>query len=274
MTTKNSILLMVKQANGISINGLFNKIAAKYSNPNSARAALSRAIKDLTALGLVHRTGNAVFLTRKGLVEINKEMKNKLLLKLNELILSNEKKDIDEIVAKLSVLLERSKQDADLLKAAKDSSKFYLSDLEKINKELDKQVSHLSYLQGIFSQQINSLKELDFKDRKELTWENDSLKKIALLVEKKKPKQLVIECAPEFIPMILHSVGGERKKDHLFLEQAKTMQLLEFLKMEMEKPHELPLTVSVIFLDISMLFEKNRIIVEGAYSTLSKLFTD
>lgn len=86
MTNKNAVLLIIKQNNGIEYNDLLNKIAATYSNINSARAALSRTVKDITALGLVVRQGDKLFISQKGLTETNKEMKNKLLLKLNETI--------------------------------------------------------------------------------------------------------------------------------------------------------------------------------------------
>ena len=51
MTTKNAILLIVKQNNGIDYNSLLNKFSSSYSNINSARAALSRSLKDLISFG-------------------------------------------------------------------------------------------------------------------------------------------------------------------------------------------------------------------------------
>lgn len=272
MTTKNAILLILKQHDGITLSELFNKIAPNYSNHNSARAALSRAIKYFSALDFVSRTGNNIFLTSKGLLEINKEMENKLLLKLNELILEDGRKDVDEIVAKLSVLLEKSKQDADLLKVAKNSSKFFLSDLKSIHTNLVKETAHLQYLQGILSQQINALKELDFKDVLVFSWRENPVQKIIELIEHEKPPQLLVECLPEFVPVIQHNVGGERQKDFLVIEREKCRQLLEFLQNELLKEQELQIMVSIIFSNITITLKKNEIKIIGPQSLISKVF--
>ena len=80
MTTKNAILLIVKQNPGIDYNSLLTKFASSYSNANSARAALSRSLKDLTTFGLLRKTDNKYFLMEKGQGEIHSEIKNKLAL--------------------------------------------------------------------------------------------------------------------------------------------------------------------------------------------------
>ena len=91
MTARNSILLIVKQQPGIEYNELLNRIAGSYGSIESARAALSRSIRYLTALGLIARRGNSLFATGKGKALLNSEMQNKLLLRLNELMA---KKDV------------------------------------------------------------------------------------------------------------------------------------------------------------------------------------
>ena len=70
MTTKNAILMIVKQNSGIDYNSLLNKFASSYTNANSARAALSRSLKDLTAFGFLARKGNRFYLLEKGESEI------------------------------------------------------------------------------------------------------------------------------------------------------------------------------------------------------------
>lgn len=271
MTTKNSILLMVKQSDGTSLHELFNKIVGNYSNPNSARAALSRAVKDLNALGLVHRAGSSIFLTKKGLREINKEMKNKLLLKLNEIVLKKDEENADAIVAKLSTLIERSKQDADLLKVARHSSEFFLSDLKKIQANLEKKISHLNYLQKILSEQIIALEKMNFKERKILSFEKKSFEKILTITKKQKPKQLIIESKQEFLPMIQHHVGGERKKDFLYLETKKLKKLLKFLEKEFKKEHDFPLTVAIIFSGITLTINRSSIALVGPNSKITHI---
>ena len=137
MTTKNSILLMIKQNPGIEYNALLNKYSANYSNINSARAALSRALKDLLIFGFLRKQENRFFATDKAIILVNSEMKNKLLLKLNSAINSKDPlSEINLIVERLSTLIERAKHDSGLLKAAKARSDFSISDLEKIETKI------------------------------------------------------------------------------------------------------------------------------------------
>ena len=69
MTARNSILLIVKQQPGIEYNSLLNKIAGSYGSIESARAALSRSIRYLAALGLIARKKNKLFATGKGMAK-------------------------------------------------------------------------------------------------------------------------------------------------------------------------------------------------------------
>src|SRR3989338_6120857 len=99
MTARNAVLLIIKQNQGIEYNALLNKIAPNYSTLNSARAALSRTLKDLRAFGLVTKQGNNLFITEKAGTEISSEMKSKLILKLNQLVRSkNAPLNINSIV--------------------------------------------------------------------------------------------------------------------------------------------------------------------------------
>src|SRR3989339_617430 len=165
MTAKNAILLIINQSPGIDYNSLLNKISPNYSNINSARAALSRAVKDLAIFGFIVKQKNNFFATDKATAQISSEMKNKLLMRLNHTINSrNAESDIDSIVRQLQVLIERGKQDATLLKAAKGSTKFHIQDLVVLEEKVSKQAKHLSYIQGVLSEQIKSLRELDFND--------------------------------------------------------------------------------------------------------------
>ena len=86
--------------------------------------------------------------------------------------------EIDSIVKDLHTLIERSKTDSDLMKAAKGSVEFHLTDLERLNESLKKQSAHLTYLNKVFSTQINSLKELGFNDVKAITLTDEGLKEI------------------------------------------------------------------------------------------------
>ena len=158
MTQKNNILLIVKQSPGIDYNSLLNKVSSGYGSVNSARAALSRALKDLNAVGMLKRQGSNFFVTDKGATEINSEMKSKLLIKLNQRMKCKSPVDeINSIVEMLSTLVERSKQDRDLLKAAKGSTEFYVSDLLELKEQVDKRAHSLEYLSGVMLQRIEAL---------------------------------------------------------------------------------------------------------------------
>ena len=76
MTAKNAILLIIKQSPGIDYNSIVAKIASNYGSVNSARAALSRAIKDMNAVGLIEKRDNRLFATEKGQIQIRSEMKS------------------------------------------------------------------------------------------------------------------------------------------------------------------------------------------------------
>jgi len=88
---------MIKQTPGIDYNSLLNRVSANYSNVNSARAALSRAIKDLAIFGLVRKQQNRFFATDKAVLLVNSEMKNKLVLKLNQAIASKKPETVYQL---------------------------------------------------------------------------------------------------------------------------------------------------------------------------------
>ncbi|MCX6799440.1 MAG: hypothetical protein NTW59_05095, partial [Candidatus Diapherotrites archaeon] len=130
MTARNNMLLIIKQHPGIEYPALLNKIAATYGSLESARAALSRSIRYLSALGFVARKENRLFATSKGTASLGTEMRNKLILRLNETVGAQDSlQKIDSIVEMLHTLIERSKQDSDLLRSAKGSAGFYISDI-------------------------------------------------------------------------------------------------------------------------------------------------
>ncbi len=219
MTTKNSILLIIKQNEGIDYNALLAKISSNYSSINSSRAALSRALKDLTAFGLVKKQGKSFFLTDKGSAEISGEIKNKLLLKLNQLFRSPRNVDeINQIVESLQTMIERSKQDTDLLKAAKGSADFSLSDVEELNKKLKKRIKQLSYLSRVLGHQLDSLKELDFFDSKSVEFSEKNLEKVFSAFSSRKAREIFLESRDvEFLKSLGLPQGFKAEKGGFFL---------------------------------------------------------
>lgn len=172
MTAKNTILLIIKQNQGIEYNSLLGKVSQNYSNVNSARAALSRALKDLSIFGFVTKQNNSFYITDKAESMLGSEMKNKLVLKLNQQVRSSRQSSIESIVETLSTLIERSKHDENLLKAAKTSSDFFISDLENLQADAKKKISQLQYLERVLFEQINYLKETNFNDVKKTSFAN------------------------------------------------------------------------------------------------------
>jgi hypothetical protein len=163
MTSKTSILLIIQQNPGIGYQALLAKIAPNYRNLNSARAALSRILKDSVSFGVLHRKGQQLFLTDKGAANLKVKMHDKLVLKLNQLMrIRTVWQNPDALIQHLSILLERSKIDSRLLDNARASVDFSVTDLENVRNKLEKHISHLNYLEKTLSIQLESLREHNF----------------------------------------------------------------------------------------------------------------
>ena len=228
MASKNSILLIIKQKPGISYTALLASILGDYSNINSARAALSRTLKDLESLGFIRRKKNAIFITDKGLAMLQLEMKNKIILKLNEAVLKEQSPE--EIVKELSILVQRSKEDQDLLEVAKKSIGFYVSDIERVQNSLEKKISQLSYINKVLKKQIEMLKELGFRDR--VILDKSSLAKILkLLLEKEKPKEVIITAEQAALEK-LAKISGVMQSNALIVPASDVAEILDFIKKE------------------------------------------
>ncbi len=232
MTARNSILLIVKQHPGIEYNALLNKVAANYGSIESARAALSRALRYLGALGMVARKENRVFATEKGAALLGNEMRSKLLLRLNDAVKEkNAVERIDSIVEMLHTLIERGKQDNDLLKAAKGSVGFYISDLTELASGIEKRVHNLQYLERVFKQQIESLQLLDFPERKEMLWGNAAKKTIKRIARKTKAQNIVAQCSSEsFFNSAKNAFQAKAVQNELFFQQWQLPKFLDFVE--------------------------------------------
>ncbi len=271
VTQKNSILLIIKQNPGIEYTALLSKISSAYSGLNSARAALSRTVKDLIAFGLVQRQEKRFFATEKGQAQINSEMKNKLLLKLNQTVFSkNAVQQIDSIIEQLSILIERGKNDADLLKAARGSTDFMISDLQIVAEQLDKRISQLNYLKEIFSRQIETLKQLDFNDAKMLPWNEKTIALLESLAQKSEPKELLFETASaQLLESVSIALGGKAKTNSIESSTEKMQQLLSALNAEAQK--NLSLRATIYFSGLKVKVEPPNVFITASYSKLNEL---
>lgn len=163
MTSKTSILLIVSQNPGIDYQALLSKIAPNYANLNSARAALSRVLKDAVSFGMVAKQNHQLFLTDKGSASLKVKMHDKLVLKLNQLMnIRSVASNPDPLVQHLSVLLERGKSDPRLFDNARASVNFSVDDVLKVHEGVKQNIKHLEYLEKTLSNQLQSLRELNF----------------------------------------------------------------------------------------------------------------
>src|SRR3989338_8549646 len=165
MALANSILLFLNQSGTLSYGQVLGRFSANYSTINSARAALSRAMRNLVAKGLLIKHGDTFEITPKGRNIACKDMETQLILKINEAVQEKESlKGLPSIVKQFSVLIEWGKLDAGLVKITKDSSKFDLARLRRLDKYYQKRIRQSMYLEKIFSTQIEQLKEWNFHD--------------------------------------------------------------------------------------------------------------
>jgi hypothetical protein len=271
VTQKNSILLIIKQNPGIEYTALLSKISSNYGTLNSARAALSRAIKDMLAFGLVQKQEKRFFATEKGQTQVNSEMKNKLLLKLNQAINSkNAVQQIDSVIEQLSILIERGKQDADLLKAARGSTEFVVSDLHSVSEQLDKRILQLNYLKDVFAKQIEALKQLDFNDAKKLSWSQETIALLVSLAAKSESKELLFETSnQQLLEQLAVALQAKTKTNSIESSIDKLPELLSFLQKESEK--NLSLRASIYFSGLKVRVEPPNVFLLASYNRLQEI---
>jgi len=269
MTAKNAILLIIKQSPGIDYNSIVAKIASNYGSVNSARAALSRAIKDMNAIGLIEKRENRLFTTEKGQVQIHSEMKSKLVLKLNQVVLDkNSTEEIGSIVEQLAVLIERSKADSDLLKAAKGATAFSISDLRNIQEHVNKRVNQLHYLQEIFQKQIDSLQQMDFSDSVSFPLNPENAEKIKQLLQKTEGTELLLGSSNQQHTEELSLLLNEKTKSGtLLLAKAKTDSLFEAL---LQKASQNNFETSLRLSSFTIRLQNQRITVSAPFSQLGE----
>ncbi|MDO8428079.1 MAG: hypothetical protein Q7S92_02590 [Candidatus Diapherotrites archaeon] len=273
MAAQNSILLIIKQSNGIKYNTLLSKISGNYSNINSARAALSRAIKYFNALGYIVKSADDSFsLTHKGLAKLGTEMRNKLLIRLHDLLSDkNSIENIDAIVEQFSTVIARSTEDIDLLKMAKNSSEFHISDLEKLSKELEKKAAHLTYLNGIIKHHIETLKKMDFRDYWQTELSEAAIAELLTLAEQEQVQDFFLAGDESFLKKLNETLAGEFKSSHLFYPIAQLSAVLVFLQKELFS-NPVPLkptqTMSIFLGALQFKFENFAMVVFAPYAKI------
>jgi len=266
MASKNSVLLVIKQRPGIKYNDLLAKIVPEYSNINSARAAQSRLVKDLAALGLVRRKHNNLYLTDKGVLKVQTEMKNKLLLRLDKLVKEADLRNPDPLVQQLSVLVERSKRDPDLQNVARGSISFPVSRLEEINKGIVKQERHLAYLSRIISKHVKALRAMDFRDSAELRLSEKKKGKIVSGISKALAGDFIVKCPSEKKSKALMEKFGGKPQGKSLLFPAKKFEKLAFFLLDGKTSG-----VSIIAAGIRIEAENEKITLAGPAKRILEL---
>ncbi|MBI5554164.1 MAG: hypothetical protein HY917_05500 [Candidatus Diapherotrites archaeon] len=233
MKSKNAVLMIILRNPGIAYDELLSKLAPNYSNINSARAVLSRVLKNFQVMGIVARKENRLFATDKGSVQLASEMKNRLIVKLNQAInAKNKVKEMDPIVQQLATLIARGKEDEGLLKIVRGSTDFFIEDLRQTHQALLKEIEHLKYLESVFLEQIHSLEAFDFNDirRTELTPAMHRFIEKAL--EAAPATEIVMESDETLISRLSEPVEAKPKGTKATLSLAQTQKILNRLMSE------------------------------------------
>lgn len=257
MASRNSILLVIKQNPGIEYPVLINKVAGDYGNVNSARAAMSRFMKEALAFGWVEKKDNAVMLTGKGESQITQEMKDRLVIGLNELILDHRpseakiigdenpsaetevrmpgkkriSKNTAEIVRQLTVLIEKAKQDAGLLASARNASEFSIHDLEELLKKENENIKQLNYLTKVFEDQIAALKEMNFNESHQIDLDEKGIPQINAIVQALNVEEITLEIkTTDFLAWVSQKFNVKPKGTTLAIKPTDFLALLPELK--------------------------------------------
>jgi len=219
MTFNNSLLLLVKHNQGIDFKELLAKITPRYKSPTSAKSALMRSLKDMTSFGLIKREGSRIFITDKGLASMSMEMKDKLVIRLNEEI-KKPLGNLEEIVRLLVVLSQRGAQDKDLLNNAKENASFTIHDLDELRSKIRAQRKHLKKMSFLLETQAEKLKELDFNDSVSLVYDVSIAAKLALFCSSGK---VVVETKDQ---EVLSKIPDHWKKLEIITVEGENISLL------------------------------------------------
>ncbi len=235
MTLMDSILLQINQKK-TSFNELLTRIIPNYSSTESARAALSRVIKNLVSFGYIQKTEDFFEITDKGKKIVEEKLQDKMLNNINSINDLLQKSQparslqyLDDIVRNLQIFLERSKEDQTLLKIGKTSATFYISDLEDIKKNVE---TRLINFEQSLDRQIMALKDLNFEDQFIINLDENAFSLIKELSENNNISELIIDCDKTDINSgMLFETHSEftKKPDNVFVLKLSDIEILKKL---------------------------------------------
>jgi len=210
MTFNNSILLILKNSKNIEFNELLSRISSRYKNQKSAYSSLSRALKNLESLGKIKKKNNRIFITDKGMASIQIEMKEKLVLKLND-AMKKPIDNIDEIVQLLIVLTERANESNDLLLNARENALFTISELSNLQEQIEEKKDLLDKMASLIGVQEERLRELNFNDEKSFVFDDKFIEKVLKFI---KDEKIILKTRDEDL---LEEIPDLWKKDNLIV---------------------------------------------------------
>ena len=265
MTLADSILLQISQKR-TSFNDLLTRIMPNYSSTASARAALSRAIKNLVAFEHIVKKEDFYEITDKGKKIVESKLKNKMLIIINDLLKKSKATTnlvhLDDIIKNIQIFLERSKEDPTLLMAGKSSATFYISDLDELKESIEKRISNLNRLEQALDKQILSLKELNFEDMVISNLDSAAFEIIAKLIDLYSVTEIIIDCDKDDINSgLLFENHYEfiRKPDNVFILKAEDLNALKKLVLTnlesiMQTRFKIYIKEAIIYLKLGKLY--------------------
>jgi len=265
MTLADSILLQISQKR-TSFNDLLTRIMPNYSSTASARAALSRAIKNLVAFEHIVKKEDFYEITDKGKKIVESKLKNKMLIIINDLLKKSKATTnlvhLDDIIKNIQIFLERSKEDPTLLMAGKSSATFYISDLDELKESIEKRISNLNRLGQALDKQILSLKELNFEDMVISNLDSAAFEIIAKLIDLYSVNEIIIDCDKDDINSgLLFENHYEfiRKPDNVFILKAEDLNALKKLVLTnlesiMQTRFKIYIKEAIIYLKLGKLY--------------------
>jgi len=257
MTFKNSVLLTVKKNPGIDYSDLLSRISLQYKNPSSANSALNRAIKNMVSFGLIKKEGTKLFVTDKGSASITIEMKDKLILRLNE-EMKKSFPNPEEVIQYLIILHQRSLQDSDVINTARQTATFTIHDLELYRKRIFERRRFLKKMNLLVKQNIENLKELDFNDSLEFVFDGAFVSKVVGFCGNDK---LVIETNDE---NLLLKVPAHWLKQNIITVEKESISLM--LQLLVSAPS---IKATLYFSGVKAILFSGKITCFGSYKTLN-----
>ena len=276
MTLSDSVLLQISQKK-TNYNDLLIKMLPNYSTQDSAKAALSRVLKNLLAFGEIAKDSENTdyyVLSDKGKHTVESKLKNKLFININNLLSkTNSLQYIDDIVRHLQLFINKSKTDPTLMKFGKTGSTFYIQDLESLKGNIENNVLHYTQILDLLSKQIDILKEQDFEDVYSINLDESAITHIKNYCLKNNLTDITIDCekdSPETIKLFINNDKFIKKSENLFI--IKIVDIDELKKLLLRNlENTISARFKIYLSDILIKLNYGKLYFYGSFSLVKKL---